>query len=69
LRGTPGFTRINWDLRLSKDAKVQYGGDVGNKFVAPGDYTAELSYKDTKVKQTIKVTVEPGLSPHGVYAR
>ena len=67
--GVPGFNRFNWDLRLGKDAKVQYGGDDGTKFVAPGDYTAELTYKDLKVKQTIKVTVEPGLSPHGVYAR
>lgn len=67
--GVPGFNRFNWDLRLGKDFKVQYGGDDGNKFVPPGDYIAELSYKDVKVKQTFQVTVEPGLDAHGVYAR
>ena len=25
--GTPGFTRLNWDLRPSKDVSVEYGGD------------------------------------------
>ena len=67
--GVPGFNRFNWDLRLGKDFHVQYGGDDGKKFVPAGDYTAELSYKDVKVKQTFKVTVEPGLGVHGVYAR
>jgi len=67
--GAPGFTRFNWDLRFGKDFRVEYGGDDGKKFVPPGDYTAELSYKDMKVKQTFKVTVEPGLDVHGVYAR
>ena len=65
----PGFTRFNWDLRYGKDFKVKYGGDDGDKLVAPGDYTAELTLKDTKMKQTFKITVEPGLEPHGVYAR
>ena len=67
--GLPGFNRFNWDLHLGKDFHVEYGGDDATKFVAPGDYTAELTYKDVKVKQTFKVTVEPGLEAHGVYAR
>ncbi|MBI3885301.1 MAG: hypothetical protein HY302_06175, partial [Opitutae bacterium] len=67
--GVPGFNRFNWDLRLGKEFHVVYGGDDPKKFVAPGDYTAELSYKDVKEKQTFKVTVEPGLEPHGIYAR
>jgi len=67
--GVPGFNRFNWDLHLGKDFHVEYGGDNATKFVAPGEYTAELSYKDVKVKQTFQVTLEPGLEAHGVYAR
>ncbi|MBI3875449.1 MAG: hypothetical protein HY300_05725, partial [Verrucomicrobia bacterium] len=67
--GVPGFNRFNSDLHLGKDFHVEYGGDDAKKFVATGEYTAELSYKDVKVKQTFKVTVEAGLDSHGVYAR
>ena len=63
----PGLNRFSWDLHLGKDFHVEYGGDKADKFVAPGDYTAELSFKDLKVKQTFKVTTEAGLGAHGVY--
>jgi hypothetical protein len=25
--GAPGFTRLNWDLRPTKDVSIEYGGD------------------------------------------
>ena len=65
----PGFNRFNWDLKLGKDYKVQYGGDDGDRFCASGEYTAELSYKDVKAKQTFKVTIEPGIRTHGTFAQ
>ena len=65
--GAPGFTRLNWDLRLQKDYRFEYMGDDADRFVPPGDYTATLSYKDVKVKQTFKVTAEEGLRSFGTY--
>ena len=65
--GVPGFNRLNWDLRLQKDYRFEYLGDDANRFVPPGDYTATLSYKDVKVKQTFKVTLEEGLQAFGTY--
>lgn len=63
----PGFSRFNWDLRLQKDYRFDYMGDDADRFVPPGDYTATLSYKDVKVKQTFQVTIEPGLRSFGTY--
>ena len=64
---TPGFTRLNWDLRLQKEYRVEYEGEQADRFVPPGDYTATLTFKDTTVKQTFKVTVEAGLPAAGTY--
>ncbi len=64
---TPGLTRLNWDLRVGKDYRSSYGGDAANRFVPAGEYTAELTLKDTKVTQTFKVTLEEGISTHGTF--
>lgn len=64
---TPGLTRLNWDLRLAKEFRAGYMGDAADRFVPSGDYTAELSFKDKKVKQTFKVTVEEGIATHGSF--
>lgn len=64
---TPGFNRINWDLRLQKKYRFEYLGDEENRFVPPGEYTATLTLKDTKVKQSFKVTVEDGSRVFGTY--
>ncbi len=63
----PGFTRLSWDLRVGKDFRNDYGGDKADRFVAPGDYTATLTFKDAKVKQTFKVTTDPGVATHGTF--
>ena len=61
--GTPGFTRLSWDLRPTKDVRVEYGGEKAERFVAAGDYTAELTFGTTKVKQTFHVDLAPGITP------
>src|SRR5437763_2312309 len=61
--GTPGFTRLNWDLRPTKDVRVEYGGEKAERFVAAGDYTAELTFGTTKMKQTFHVDLAPGITP------
>jgi hypothetical protein len=63
----PGFTRLSWDLRLQKEFRFEYMGDDADRFVPPGEYTASFSLKDTKVKQTFKVTIEEGLRSFGTY--
>jgi photosystem II stability/assembly factor-like uncharacterized protein len=64
---TPGLTRLNWDLRPGKEFRAEYMGDAADRFVPAGEYTAELSYKDTKVKQTFTVTVAEGIATYGTY--
>ena len=58
----PGLNRINWDLRLSEDLLIKYGGDDPKKFVPSGDYSAELSYGPVKVKQTFHVDIAAGIT-------
>lgn len=61
--GAPGFTRVNWDLRPTKDVRVEYGGEKPERFVAAGDYTAELTFGTTKVKQNFHVDLAEGITP------
>jgi hypothetical protein len=43
--GAPGFTRLNWDLRPTKDVSIEYRGDDPKRLLPSGDYnTAELSF-------------------------
>jgi len=60
---TPGFTRLNWDLRPTKDLRAEYGGEDAKRFVPAGDYTAELTFGTTKVKQTFHVDLAEGITP------
>jgi photosystem II stability/assembly factor-like uncharacterized protein len=61
--GTPGFTRLNWDLRPTKDVSAEYGGDDVKRLLPAGDYTAELTFGTTKVRQTFHVDVAEGITP------
>ncbi len=61
--GTPGFTRLNWDLRPTKDFSIEYGGDDPKKLLPAGDYNAELSFGTVKVKQTFHVDLAEGITP------
>ncbi len=61
--GSPGFTRLNWDLRPTKDMSVEYGGDDPKRLLPAGDYNAELSFGATKVKQPFHVDLAEGITP------
>ena len=61
--GTPGFTRLNWDLRPTKDVIAEYGGDDPKRLLPSGDYTAELTFGTTKVKQTFHLDLAEGITP------
>jgi hypothetical protein len=63
--GAPGFSRLNWDLRPTEDVVTKYGGDDPKKLLPSGDYTAELSYGRTKMKQTFHVDVAQGITTRG----
>ncbi len=58
--GLPGFNRLVWDLKPTKDVLTEYGGE-GQKFVRPGEYEVTLSYGDVTQTQKVKVTIAPGL--------
>ncbi len=61
LPGAPGFSRTNWDLRPTEDLLIKYGGDDPKKMVPSGNYTAELSFGNEKVKQTFRVQIAEGI--------
>lgn len=58
--GTPGFGRLVWDLKMSKEFLTEYGGE-GAKFVRPGEYEVRLTHGKTKQTQQLKVEVAQGL--------
>jgi len=58
--GTPGFGRVAWDLRMSKEFLTEYGGE-GTKFVRPGEYEVTLAHGKTTQSQKLKVEVAQGL--------
>jgi hypothetical protein len=58
--GTPGLSRIAWDLKPSKDLLNEYGGE-GQKLVRSGEYTVTLTYGKAKHEQRLKVETAPGI--------
>lgn len=58
--GAPGFHRVVWDLKPSKELLTEYGGE-GTLFVRPGEYTMTLKHGKTKSKQKLEVFVPPGI--------
>jgi photosystem II stability/assembly factor-like uncharacterized protein len=61
--GAPGFTRLNWDLRPTKDVITEYGGDDPKRLLPAGDYNAELIFGQNKVKQSFHVDIAEGITP------
>ena len=55
-----GINRTSWDLKPTKDVLTEYGGE-GNLFVRPGAYEATLTYGKVTSKQTIEVSIAPGV--------
>ena len=58
--GTPGFTRLTWNLKPGADFLTQYGGE-GAKFVRAGTYEATLSFGSVKQSQKVVVSVAEGI--------
>jgi hypothetical protein len=44
---------------------TKYGGDDPKKLMASGDYTAQLTFGQTKVKQTFHVDLAQGIEARG----
>ena len=61
--GAPGLTRLNWDLRPTKDVSIEYGGDDPKRLLPAGDYNAELTFGTLKAKQTFHVDLAEGITP------
>lgn len=65
--GVPGFHRVSWDLRPTKDVLTEYGGLGARKLVAPGTYTVTASYakgrESFKEKQKLVVEIAEGIEP------
>jgi hypothetical protein len=63
--GVAGFSRLNWDMRPTEDVVTKYGGEDAKKLLPSGDYTAELSFGRTKMKQTFHLDVAQGITTRG----
>jgi photosystem II stability/assembly factor-like uncharacterized protein len=61
--GVAGLTRLNWDLRPTKDVTIEYGGDDPKKLLPAGEYTAELTFGAEKMKQKFRVDIAEGITP------
>jgi hypothetical protein len=57
---TPGFSRVSWDLKVTKDLLTEYGGE-GQKFVHPGEYKVTLTCGKAKSEQALKVEIAEGI--------
>jgi hypothetical protein len=53
---------LNWDLRPTKDVTTEYGGEDPKKLMPAGDYTAELSFGQTKETQKFHVDIAEGIT-------
>jgi photosystem II stability/assembly factor-like uncharacterized protein len=60
--GVAGLTRLNWDLRPTKDVTTEYGGDDPKKLLPAGDYTAELTFGQIKATQKFHVDIAEGIT-------
>src|ERR1044072_6925109 len=60
--GAPGFTRLNWDLRPTKDVRVEYGGEKPERVVSSGDFKAKPTVGTTEMKQNFHVDLAEGIT-------
>jgi hypothetical protein len=58
--GTPGLSRVTWDLKPSKELLTEYGGE-GQKPVRSGEYTVTLTYGKVKHEQKLRVETAAGI--------
>jgi photosystem II stability/assembly factor-like uncharacterized protein len=55
--GTPGFHRLVWDLKPTKEFSTEYGGQ-GDRWVRAGEYQVKLTYGKTSATQKLSVSVD-----------
>ena len=55
-----GLNRLSWDLKPTKDVLTEYGGE-GMLHVRAGKYEVTLTYGKRTSKQTLEVSVAPGM--------
>ncbi|MBI3765945.1 MAG: hypothetical protein HY277_05520 [Ignavibacteriales bacterium] len=58
--GHPGFNRLSWDLKPTKDLLNDYGGE-GSKFFKSWEYTITLTYSKIKQTQKLQVNIAEGI--------
>lgn len=63
--GIAGLTRLSWDVRPTEDVLTKYGGDDPKRLLSSGDYNAELTFGQTKVRQIFHVDLAEGITPRG----
>ncbi|HEX2309129.1 MAG TPA: hypothetical protein VHH91_00305, partial [Vicinamibacterales bacterium] len=56
----PGFNRLTWDLKPTKDVLNEYASQ-GSKFVAPGEYEVTLTFGSITQTQKVQVTIAKGI--------
>ena len=56
----PGFNRLVWDLKPTKDVLNTYGGQ-GAKFVAPGEYEVTITLGANTQSEKLQVSIAEGL--------
>ena len=59
--GAPGFGRVVWDLRPTKDVLNEYGGEGSDKFLPGGEYTVTMTIGKVKQTQKLTVMIAPGI--------
>jgi hypothetical protein len=57
---TPGFNRVAWDLKPTKDVLTEYGGE-GQKYVRAGTYVVTVTHGKDKSVAKLEVRALPGL--------
>jgi hypothetical protein len=58
--GTPGLSRVVWNLKPTNDVLTPYGGQ-GQVFLAPGVYEVTMSHGGVTETQKVTITIAPGL--------
>ena len=58
--GTPGLSRVVWNLKPTQDVLTPYGGQ-GQMFLAPGEYEVTMSHGGVTETQKVKVSIAPGI--------
>ena len=56
-----GLGRVSWDLKPTKDVRIEYGGLPADRHVSPGEYRVTVSCGEARSTQALKVTAAEGV--------